>query len=114
MRIDVNVPGSARAMATRRFLLTCVWLGMASLFGTACDSPVQPVTYTVGGEVSGLAGSGLVLVNNGGDKLTVSANGPVTFASALAEGGGYRVTVLAQPTSPTQTCVVSGGSGTVT
>jgi alpha-tubulin suppressor-like RCC1 family protein len=104
MRIDV-----------RLFLLTRGWLAMASLCGVAaCDSPVQPSTYTVGGEVSGLAGSGLVLVNNGGDSLAVSANGPVTFASALAEGAGYRVTVLAQPTAPTQTCFVSGGSGTVT
>jgi alpha-tubulin suppressor-like RCC1 family protein len=82
----------------------------------ACDSPVQPldVSYTVGGEVSGLAGSGLVLVNNGGDNLAVSADGPVTFASALAKRGGYRVTVLTQPANPAQTCVVSGGRGTVT
>jgi hypothetical protein len=102
-------------MATRRFLLTCAWLGMASLCGVAaCDSPVQPVTYTVGGEVSGLAGSGLVLINNGGDSLAVSADGPVTFESPLVKGAGYRVAVLNQPTSPTQTCVVSGGSGTVT
>ena len=42
------------------------------------------------------------------------ADGPVTFASALVNGAGYRVTVLTQPTSPAQTCVVSGGSGTVT
>jgi hypothetical protein len=65
---------------------------MASLCGVvACDSPVQPLTYTVGGEISGLAGSGLVLVNNGGDNLAVSADGPVTFASALAKGAGYLI-----------------------
>jgi hypothetical protein len=88
---------------------------MASLCGVAaCDSPVQPLTYTVGGEVSGLAGAGLVLVNNGGDNLAVPADGPITFASAPVAGEEYRVTVLTQPTSPAQTCVVTGGSGTVT
>ena len=111
----VRGPRTQRGIAPTRFHLTRAWLAMASLCGVAaCDSPVQPLTYTVGGEVSGLAGSGLVLVNNGGDNLAVSADGPVTFASALAKGAGYRITVLTQPTSPTQTCVVSGGSGTVT
>jgi alpha-tubulin suppressor-like RCC1 family protein len=111
MPIDLNVPSPARAMAARRLAR----LALASLCGVAaCDSPVGPSTYTVGGTVSGLAGSGLVLVNDGGDELAVSANGPITFASALPNGAGYRITVLAQPTRPTQTCVVSGGSGTVT
>ena len=31
--------------------------------------------YKVGGTVSGLLGSGLILQNNGKDKLTISANG---------------------------------------
>jgi alpha-tubulin suppressor-like RCC1 family protein len=61
-----------------------------------------------------LVGSGLALVNNGGDTLAVAADGPVTFPNPLAKGASYRVTVLAQPTGPTQTCVVTGGSGTVT
>ena len=92
------------------------WLALAGLCGVAaCDSPVQPSTptHTVGGVVSGLAGSGLVLVDNGSETLPVSANGPITFARALAEGENYRVTVRTQPASPAQTCVVSGGSGAV-
>jgi hypothetical protein len=68
--------------------------------------------YTVGGSVSGLAGSGLVLQNNGGDNLAVSANGSFTFATAIAAGGTYSVTVNTQPSNPAQTCTVSGGSGT--
>jgi large repetitive protein len=70
-------------------------------------------TYTIGGTVSGLAGTGLVLQDNLGNNLTVSANGTFTFSTAIASGGAYGVTVLTQPSSPTQNCVVTSGSGTV-
>jgi unsaturated chondroitin disaccharide hydrolase len=70
-------------------------------------------SYTVGGTVAGLAGTGLVLQNNGGNNLPVSANGGFTFGTPVASGGAYAVTVLTQPTSPAQTCAVTGGAGTV-
>jgi len=71
-------------------------------------------TYTVGGSVSGLAGSGLVLSLNGGaQSLPVSANGAFTFPTALASGASYAVTVATQPSSPTQSCSVANGSGTI-
>jgi hypothetical protein len=70
-------------------------------------------TYTVGGNVSGLAGSGLVLQLNGGNNLPVAANGSFTFPTALADGTAYVVTVGTQPSSPTQTCAVTNGSGTI-
>jgi N-acetylneuraminic acid mutarotase len=54
----------------------------------------------------------LVLQNNGGDNLTVSANGSFTFKTAIASGGSYKVTVLTQPATPAQTCAVTGGTGT--
>ena len=68
---------------------------------------------TVGGSVSGLSGSGLVLQNNGGDDLGISVNGDFTFATALASGETYNVTVLVQPSSPNQVCSVTNGSGTM-
>lgn len=71
-------------------------------------------TYSVGGTVSGLTGSGLVLQNNGGDDLAVSASGPFTFATALANSAAYSVTVLSQPSSPGQICTVTAGSGNIT
>jgi hypothetical protein len=37
-----------------------------------------------------------------------------SFATALPNGATYNVTVAAQPSNPGQTCVVNGGSGTVT
>lgn len=76
-------------------------------------STTPPPTYTIGGSVSGLAGSGLVLQQNGGDDLPISANSAFTFATPVDDGASYSVTVSAQPTNPAQTCVVANGSGTV-
>jgi 6-phosphogluconolactonase (cycloisomerase 2 family) len=70
-------------------------------------------SFTVGGTISGLSGTGLVLQDNGGDNLSVSANGPFTFATALTSGSNYAVSVVSQPGSPAQYCWVSNGSGPV-
>ena len=67
--------------------------------------------FTIGGRVRGLAGSGLVLRNNGGDDLAIERDGAFTFATALPFGARYEVVVAAQPTSPAQTCTVANGSG---
>lgn len=73
--------------------------------------------FTVGGIVSELEGSGLVLQNNAGDNLRVTANGEFVFETKVPDGTGYAVTVRKQPSDPAQTCVVgslSGGDGTGT
>ena len=70
-------------------------------------------TYTVGGTVTGLTGSGLILRNNGGGNLAVPVSGMFTFATKVANGAAYAVTVGTQPTNPAQTCVVTNGSGTM-
>lgn len=70
-------------------------------------------TFSVGGSVSNLLGSGLVLQNNGGDDLAVRSNGPFTFSRELADGASYQVTVRTQPSDPAQTCTVTRGSGLV-
>jgi hypothetical protein len=69
--------------------------------------------YSIGGTVTGLTGSGLVLQDNGGDNLTVPAAGTFTFKTAVAKGAAFAVTVATQPVSPAQSCAVTGGSGTV-
>ena len=67
--------------------------------------------YALGGAVSGLTGT-VVLQNNGGDNLTVTANGNYTFATKLADSTAYAITVLTQPSG--QICTVdSNGTGTV-
>ena len=57
---------------------------------------------------------GLVLQDNGADDMTISANGTVTFATAVANNGAFVVTVKTQPSTPSQTCVITGGSGAAT
>lgn len=67
-------------------------------------------TYALGGSVTGLTGSGLVLIN-GPDRITV-APGASTFALAkVAYASAYGVTVLTQPAG--QTCSVTNGTGTM-
>ena len=69
-------------------------------------------TYTIGGTVSGLnSGTSVVLVNNGGNSKTVSADGSFTFSAAVASGSSYSVTVSTSPTN--ESCTVANGSGTV-
>ena len=67
-------------------------------------------TYMIGGTISGLNGT-VVLQNNSGDNLSISANGSFTFATGLIDAATYSVAVLTQPSG--QTCIVSSGSGTV-
>ena len=93
-------------------LVLCAALVGCGGGGTQGSNP-PPVTYTVGGTMSGLSGSGLVLQNNGGNNLSVSGNGSFTFTTAIASGTAYSVTVFSQPSNPAQTCgVTAGGSGT--
>jgi hypothetical protein len=81
----------------------------ANVTNVAVSCTTNPV-YTVGGTISGLSGT-LTLQNNGADNLTVSINGPFTFATALANGSTYSIAVLSQPTG--QSCTVANGSGTI-
>lgn len=81
-------------------------------------------TFTVGGTVENLAGSGLELQISGGGQTVVVAkpaatgdagppSTPFTFGTKLPTGSAYAVTVKTQPTNATQTCSVTNGTGTV-
>lgn len=87
----------------------------AAIVLAACgaDGASGPTTYTVGGTVSGLAGVGCVIRNNGGDDLVLTTNGPFTFPTRLPTGAAYSATVFHHPNGPTQTCTISNGTGTV-
>lgn len=69
----------------------------------------QSSLFTIGGTVSGLSGTGLVLQNNGTDNLAQTADGDFTFATKIARNGSYAVTVLTQPVG--QICTVNNGTG---
>jgi hypothetical protein len=81
--------------------------------GVGTPGTPPPATYTVGGAVTGLAGSGLILHNNGGDSVAVSSAGSFVFPTTIASGGACSVTVSVQPTGPSQTCTVTNGSGAI-
>lgn len=86
-------------------LLVLVGCGGASL-----APPVSPPTtyYTIGGTVSGLTGTGLLLQDNVTDLLAVSVNGSFQFVVPIASGTSYKVTA-----SPPlgQACTVTNGTG---
>ena len=67
---------------------------------------------SVGGTLSDLEGDQVVLQNNGGDDQVLTADGSFTF-SPQDNGTDYDVTVLTQPSGPSQTCTVLNGTGTL-
>src|SRR3989338_511818 len=93
-----------------------LFFALASL--TACgggggggETPPPP-TYTIGGTITGLTGAGLILQNNGGDNLSISAGASsFTFSTHLANSAAYNVTIQTHPAG--QTCTVSSATGTV-
>ena len=87
--------------------------GTANANVTNVQVACTTTTYTIGGTISGLSGSGLLLQDNGGNNLAVASGATsFTFSTPVPAGGTYGVTVLAQPSNPVQTCVVTNGSGT--
>ncbi len=75
-------------------------------------APTGVLTYSIGGTVSGLTASGLVLQDNLADNLTVSSGATnFTFATFLPSGSPYSVTVFTQPTG--ETCTPTANTGTV-
>jgi len=69
-----------------------------------------PNLYTVGGAISGLTADGLVLLDNGGDALTLGANATqFTMPAAVAYGSPFAVTV--QTTPPGLVCTLGNANG---
>ena len=110
----VSGAGYAVTVTTQPATQTCT---VNNATGTAAGTPITTVqvvctsnSYTVGGTVSGLAGS-VMLTLNGSDNLTLVTNGMLTFSTPVVSGGSYSVTVATQPLG--QTCTVINGSGIV-
>ena len=102
-----GTPAEPRATAT--YLVTAANASGSSTFGVRITVHGR---FTVGGVVSGLTGTGLVLTNNGADNLAVNANGPFTFNTTSPVGAVFSVAVATQPAG--QVCTVGGGSGYLT
>jgi uncharacterized repeat protein (TIGR03803 family) len=96
--------------------LTCSVSNGTGTMGSAAVTNIAVTcsanTYTVGGTISGLTASGLVLLDNGGDATTLSANATqFTMNTGVAYGGAYAITVQTPPTG--LVCSVSNGTGTM-
>lgn len=86
--------GSAGTTATNGIVVAC-----------------NPNTYTLGGTITGLTKDGLIL-NNGNNQITISANSTsYVFSAAVADGSAYGVTVLQSPTGQTCTIPAFGQQG---
>ena len=100
-----------RRVFLRMLANTLVAVGLVAVLASCSNSPGY--SYTIGGTVSGMVGSGMLLQNNGGDDLSMPSNGSFSFKTSLTSGTAYAITVKTQPINPSQTCTVSNGSGTI-
>lgn len=96
-------------------LLAGLWLTSAAagspdhIFADGFDPCCQ-----IGGTVSGLSSSGLVLHLSAtaiSEDHAISGNGPYDFAASVSTGTSWTVSVQAQPSG--QTCQVTNASGTM-
>jgi uncharacterized repeat protein (TIGR03803 family) len=68
-------------------------------------------TLKIGGTITGLSASGLVLLNNGSDTTSIAANATqFVMGSPIAYAGNYSIAVKTPPGG--ETCQITQGSGT--
>lgn len=85
--------------------------GETSLTAADASSSSGEPGFTVGGLVTGLNGT-ITLQNNGGDDITLDADGPFTFETSLLEGETYAVTASEVPS--VQLCTIDRAEGDIT
>jgi hypothetical protein len=95
--------------------LSCTVSNGSGTVGTANITSVSvecaPAAFTVGGTISGLTASGLVLANGSDTVAPASGATTFTFPTSVPADTAFNVTVMTQPTG--LTCTVSNGSGVV-
>ena len=79
---------------------------MGSTDVTSVQVVCSPLSYTVGGTISGLAGAGLVLVNGTDPVSPAPGDSSFVFAATVPYGAPYTIVVAQQPAG--QTCSVAG------
>jgi 6-phosphogluconolactonase len=93
--------------------ITCLTATLlAACGGTGGGAAVPASTYSIGGTITGLTSSGLVLQNNWNDYFFVPTGGNTfVFGTPLGGNSTYRVKVLTQPVG--QNCTVVNSIDTV-
>jgi N-acetylneuraminic acid mutarotase len=107
--------GYAVSISTQPTGLTCtVSAGTNTMPAAAVTTVVvtcSPNAYTLGGSITGLLSTGLVLTD-GNSNVSPAANATsFSLPTAVAFGSPYTVTVSAQPAD--QYCIVTDGTGTM-
>jgi trimeric autotransporter adhesin len=85
------------------------FLGLLALFGGGSSTPAA--TYSLGGEISGMAAGQTVQLTNGSSTLDVAANGVFTFPEKLANNTSYNVQVGTVPAG--LACTAGNNVGTI-
>jgi uncharacterized delta-60 repeat protein len=108
-------------------------LRQLSMWGTAAGAPMslrvpgvvavtapyavsdfgEPTRFTLGGTVSGLVGTDLVVSESLSFLDLHPGNGPFAFTLPMAVGTRYDVRVTKQPANPSQLCTVGNATGTI-
>jgi Pentaxin family. len=107
---DILVDGSSIGTSSLTYTFSSIVANHTISATFSANSISSPTTYTIGGTISGLSGT-VILQNNGGDNLNISANGSFIFSTPLNNSVGYAVTVLTNTSG--QTCAVANGSGII-
>ncbi len=97
-------------LSIKKIIFSALFLVSIAIAGCNSLTSNQVASIGIGGTVTGLTGT-VVLQDNGGDDLTIQANGSFGFVTIIQDGSPYNVTVSTQPIG--QTCIVSNGTGTV-
>jgi hypothetical protein len=97
-----------------RIAYVCMACCLLLSVGARAAAPETKIkVFTIGGAVKGLTGSGLTLANNQRTDVSIAADGTFTFPIFVTNGAKYDVSVVHQPSSPTQVCTVINGTGAV-
>jgi hypothetical protein len=94
---------------------SCVVSGGSGTVGNAAVSGIAvtctPIAFSVGGSITGLTATGLVLAN-GADTLVVASGATgFTLPTAVAQGAAYTVIVQTQPAG--EHCSLTSSTGTI-
>ena len=104
------------ALSTRKGFMVLLTSVVLAACGDSNDTTntTPSGSFAIGGTVAGLPSGGeLKLLNNGGDELTLSQNGTFAFATKVAGGAAYNVTVGTQPANGTCTVTPQTATGSV-
>ncbi len=77
-----------------------------------CSATFTPLTYTLGGTITGLAAGQSVTLADGNGQIQVFSTSLFQFDNELVYGDSYTVFIRHQPSG--QTCEMTNGSGTIT